>query len=188
MYTQKAKGENEKLKMNINNKQKIVIAAVLIMGGLATFMTMNVMSTQSAVAQVADHRPTPPEPFSIAVNGHNEPAIVTLKRGQTEQIDVLIGPKIAGIIGNVSVQSVRPICGTPEANVISKCIPSGITAFISENTVSATKHMVLTITADPNMPSGFYAYEVTADTTMNVPYQDTPIHVGNISAFGIQVT
>lgn len=174
--------------MNINNKQRIVIASVLIMGGLATFMTMNVMSTQSAVAQVADHRPTPPEPFFIAVNGHTEPAIVTLKRGQTEQIDVLIGPKISGIVGNVSVQSVRPICGTQDASVISKCIPSGITASISEHTVSATKRMVLTITADTNMSPGFYAYEVTAYTSLNVPYQDTPVHVGNISSFGIQVT
>src|SRR5690242_6799642 len=130
---------------NINNKRKIVIASVVIITGLAAFMIMNITPSQTVTAQVASHRPIPPEPFSIAVNGHTEPTIITIKRGQTAQVDVLIGPKISGITGNVTVQSVRPICGTPEADVISKCIPSGITASISENTDSATKHMVLTI-------------------------------------------
>ena len=41
--------------MNINNKQRIVIASVLIMGGLTTFMTMNITSAHSAGSLGASH-------------------------------------------------------------------------------------------------------------------------------------
>ena len=175
------------MKMNINNKQRIVIASVLIMGGLVTFMTMNVMSTQSVVAQVADHRPIPPDPFKIAVNGHTEPAIVaTVKRGQTSQVDVFVSPNISGIAGKVDVSSVFPICGTMSTNV--KCIPDGITTTLSESKVTTPMHMVLTFSVSNDMPIGVYSFHVVTSTSLNVPYQTTPVNVGDSDSFAIQVT
>ncbi|WP_158435214.1 hypothetical protein [Nitrososphaera viennensis] len=130
--------------------------------------------------------PAPPEPFSIVVNGHTEISTVTVKRGETAQIDVLVSPKMLGITGNVYVQSVLPVCGT--SNLHIDCIPQGITASISENTVSAAKHLVLTVNAAQDMPTGTYAYEVVSDTMMNLPDQSSPVKVGSITTFGIQVT
>jgi hypothetical protein len=129
--------------------------------------------------------PAPPEPFSIAVNGHTEISTVTVKRGETAQIDVLVTPKISDITGNIHVQSVLPMCGTSSAHI--QCIPQGISASISENTVSAAKHMVLTINAAQDMPTGTYAYEVVTDAMMHLPDQSAPVKVGNIATFGIQV-
>lgn len=168
------------MKMNINNKQKIMIAAIVIIGGLATFMTMNVIPSQSAVAQSStiSHRPTPPEPFSIAVNGHKEPTVVaTIKRGQTAQVDVFIAPKIAGITGDVSVQSVKPECGTTVSKI--GCTPDGITATLSENTVSAAKHLILTINVSDSMPTGTYSYEVISEAPS--------VDAGDIDSFAITV-
>jgi len=174
--------------MNINKKQRIAIAAILIMGGLATFMTMNVMSTQSAVAQVASHLPAPPDPFKISVNGYTEPAIVaTVQRGQTSQIDVFISPNISGITGNVDVSSVFPICGTMNT-LPGKCIPDGITTTLSASKITAPNHMVLTFNVPNNMPVGVYLFHVVASTSLNVPYQTTPVNVGDSDSFAIQVT
>lgn len=175
--------------MNINNKQRIVIASVLIMGGLVTFMTMNITSAHSAVAQVADQRPMPPEPFTIAVNGHAEPAVVaTIKRGQTSQVDVSISPNISGITGKVGVASVFPICGTMNT-LPGKCIPSGITATISASKVTSPTHMVVTFSVSNDMPVGVYSFEVAASTFgLHVPFQAAPVNVGNIDSFAIQVT
>lgn len=177
------------MKMNINNKQRIVIASVLIMGGFATFMTMNAMSTQSAVAQVADQRHIPPDPFTIAVNGHTTPAIVaTIKRGQTSQVDVSLSPNISGITGKVGVASVYPTCGTM-STLPGKCIPAGITATLSASKVTAPMHMVLTFSVSNDMPVGVYQFEVAASTFgLHVPFQAAPVNVGNIDSFAIQVT
>ncbi|MGI0060532.1 MAG: hypothetical protein ACREBJ_12275 [Nitrosotalea sp.] len=166
--------------MNINKKQNIMIAAAVVIGGLAIFATINALPVQSAVAQLAtSHRHSPPEPFAITVNGHKEPTVVaTIKRGQTAQLDVFISPKIDGITGDVSVQSVRPECGTAVSKI--GCTPAGITATLSENTVSAAKHLVLTINVSDSMPAGTYSYEVTS--------MAQSVNAGDIDSFAITVT
>ena len=128
---------------------------------------------------------SPPDPFKIAVNGHTEPAIVaTVKRGQTSQVDVFVSPNISGIAGKVDVSSVFPICGTMSTNV--KCIPDGITTTISNNVTTAT-HMVLTFNVPNDMPIGVYSFHVAASTSLNVPYQTTPVNVGDSDSFAIRV-
>ncbi|MGH2612414.1 MAG: hypothetical protein ACRDFB_05130, partial [Rhabdochlamydiaceae bacterium] len=110
---------------------------------------------------------------AITVNGHKEPTVVaTIKRGQTAQLDVFIAPKIAGITGDVSVQSVKPECGT----IVSRigCTPAGVTVTLSENTVSAVKHLILTINVSDSMPAGTYSYEVISTAqSVNAGYIDS---------------
>ncbi|MHB8547455.1 MAG: hypothetical protein ACYDAJ_11885 [Nitrosotalea sp.] len=128
---------------------------------------------------------TPPDPFTIAVNGHTTPAIVaTVKRGQTSQVDVFISPNISGITGNVEVSSVFPMCGT--VDIHQKCTPAGTTTTLSANVTSPT-HLILALNVSNNMPVGTYLFHVQASTVLNVPFQATPVHVGDSAPFAIKV-
>ena len=128
---------------------------------------------------------SPPDPFFISVNGHITPAIVaTVKRGQTSQVDVFISPNLSDITGKVDVSSVFPMCGS--MIVDTKCTPVGTTATLSANVTTAT-HLVLTFSVSNDMPVGIYLFHVTAYTNLNVPYQATPVHVGDSDSFSIQV-
>lgn len=130
---------------------------------------------------------SPPDPFTITVNGHITPAIVAIvKRGQTSQVDVFISPNIPGIKGRVGVSSVFPICGTM-STLPGKCIPDGMTTTLSSN-VTTAMHMVLTFSISNDMPVGVYQFEVAASTFgLHVPYQATPVNVGDVNSYSIQV-
>ena len=130
---------------------------------------------------------SPPDPFTITVNGHITPAIVaTVKRGQTAQVDVFISPNIPGIKGRVGVSSVFPICGTM-STLPGKCIPDGMTTTLSSN-VTTAMHMVLTFSISNDMPVGVYQFEVTASTFgLHVPYQVTTVNVGDVNSYSIRV-
>jgi hypothetical protein len=128
---------------------------------------------------------SPPDPFKITVNGYAEPALVaTVKRGQTAQVDVFISPNISGITGNVEVSSVFPMCGT--VDIHQRCTPAGTTATLSANVTSPT-HLILTLNVSNNMPVGTYLFHVQASTVLKVPFQTTPVHVGDSAPFTIRV-
>ncbi len=135
---------------------------------------------------LTEPRQAPPEPFSILVNGHEEPTTIKVARGETAQINVSISPRLLGIVGDVYVSSSMPVCGIEHPH--SKCMPEGITASISENRVSSNTDMVLTVNVAKDMPVGTYPYQISAKTTLNVEYQESPVRVGNISVFAIEVT
>jgi len=150
------------------------------------------MSTESTSTITPDEKKvvpvvhTPPDPFTIAVNGHTTPTIVaTVKRGQTSQVDVFISPNISGITGKVDVSSVFPMCGTM-STLPGKCMPDGVTTDLSSN-VTTPMHMVLTFSVSNDMPVGVYPFHVVASTSLNVPYQTTPVNVGDSDSFSIRV-
>ncbi|MGI0075659.1 MAG: hypothetical protein ACREA5_06920 [Nitrosotalea sp.] len=84
----------------------------------------------------------------------------------------------------MDVSSVFPICGTMVDNI--KCTPVGTTATLSANVTTAS-HLVLTFSVSNDMPVGVYPFHVTVYTNLNVPYQTTPVHVGDSDSFSIQV-
>lgn len=135
---------------------------------------------------LAEPRNAPPEPFSILVNGHEEPTIIKVARGETAQINVSISPRVSGIEGDVYLRSSIPVCGIEHPH--SKCMPEGIDASLTANSVSSSTDMVMTVNVAEDMPVGTYPYQISARTTMNVEYQESQVRVGNTSVFAIEVT
>lgn len=186
-------------KINFKNREQKTIAAILAIGSITVFGLFGMVSTTTAQQEdrhytgsvqgtsVTGHPTSLQDPFAITVNGHKEPTVIaTVKRGQTAQIDVFIAPKIAGITGDVSVQSVKPICGSTPVSRIG-CTPAGITTTLSENTVSVAKHFILTINVSDSMPSGTYSYEVISMAQSHISYQAGPVAGGDIDSFAITV-
>jgi len=164
-------------------------AAVAALGIAVAFVFQPAFSqAQMENAVVADEHPmsppAPPEPFSIKVNGSSDPGTITVKRGEIAQIDVLVTPLIPGIEGNVSLESYRPECGL--SGLQTGCVV-GITALLSQNSVTSAENLVVTITVAPDTKPGTYTYQIVADTMMDLPDQDTPAKVGNIHSFSINV-
>lgn len=133
--------------------------------------------------------PAPPEPFMVKINGSIEPTTITIKRGGSVQVDVLVSPKIAGITGDLVTLSGFPICGSKGAEVVKNCNPDGIILSLSDTTIKqGGGHATLTISVAGNIQPGVYPYSVSADTTLNVPYQAEPVRVGYQSVFAVEVS
>lgn len=141
--------------------------------------------------------PTPqiPDTFSIMVNGSEEPTTVTVKRGESAQIDAVVTPLVKGIIGNVTIDSVKPECGTSALAI--GCTPEGISVSLSEDgsnsssqsvsDITSSKSLSVIVTIAPDMAPGIYGYQITADTMLDLPTQDQPVHTGYIYPFTIEV-
>lgn len=133
--------------------------------------------------------PAPPEPFMVKINGSIEPTTITVKRGGSAQVDVVVNPKIVGIAGDLVTLSGFPTCGSKGAEIVKNCNPSGIILSLSDTTIKqGGGHATLTISVADNVQPGIYPYSVSADTTLNVPYQAEPVRVGYQAVFAVGVS
>lgn len=130
-------------------------------------------------------RSLPEQPFSIALNGHDEPIAVSIIRGESIQINLNIDQKIEGSKGNVKVyDATMPECGTD--NPPPTCVNQALIASISKDYVLKDENLFLSLTAPKNLSPGVYSYDVSIDTIINTTGEE-PTNIGHVIAFTVEV-